>query len=144
MAGSDPSFNATDFRAQIRSVMAMAAPGVTSQGVSFYFPEQATWSNEDSAGQPWNWSATPVTNVPARTVTVPVAVEWSQGQFVDNPVGEFDSSRATLILLDQDYAQIQGATEVIINNQHYIIDREAPPIGLFDVTVHRLEIRAKG
>lgn len=147
MAKADPTgaFNAADFRTAIRGVMTMGAPNAVNEQVTFLFAEKATYAAEGPgpAQDPYDWSATPTTDIAARTVMVPVAVEYAVGAVTAEGMGEFDFTRATLTLLDEDYAQVEGASQVLIGGNTFTIDPPGGvPFGLFDVTVYQIHCSA--
>lgn len=145
MAGSGTSsgFDSAAFRTAIRSAMTMGLPSDTTQAVTFVFSEVAAYAHEDPNANPFDWTSSPTTDVVARNVQVPAAVEWGVGTIQGTAVGDFDTSKVTLTLLDVDYASVQGCDSVHINGVIYQIDSIGPPVGLFDVTVYSMYCTAR-
>lgn len=146
MAGSGAAsgFDATQFRDAIHFAMNMGLPDDASQRVTFIFDEVSTYQVTDPRQRPYDWKETKKTDVSQRSVQVPAAVQWGVGTVAADEMGQFDTSRATITLLDNDYALVKGCNEVLINGIHYVIEAWAPPQGLFDVTVFSASIVARG
>lgn len=140
MAGSNSAFDATAFRTAIRSAMTMGLPGTTSERATFRWTPDKTFATADGAGKPYSWGATPTTTTTHADVQVPVAVEFSArpAGSLSTVMGEFDTSRAVITVLDEDYADIVGADLVLLGGNTYEIEFVGPPMGLFDVTVYQL------
>lgn len=145
MASTNPAFNAANFRNVIRTTMTMGLPGATADRATFRWTTQHTYAKHDSAGVPFDLSASPVTTTTHADVQVPVAWEFQalRAASSDNAIGEFDTARAVLTLLDEDYALVAGADLVLLGQNTYDIEFVAPPIGLFEVTVYQLYCRAR-
>jgi hypothetical protein len=145
--GTPSGFNSADFRTAIRFAMNMGTPTDPAKQVTFLFPEVDVFAPHDPAAHPYDWSSTPTAvTSPARQVTVLAAVSYGGPPLVEGtPMGQFDQEKLTLTLLDQDYALVVGATEVLVGGVHYVIDPPgAMPVGLFDVTVYTLHATARG
>lgn len=146
--GTASGFSSGDFRTAIRFAMNMGAPTDPTLQVIFLFPEVDVFTPQDPSAHPYDWSSAVPTRVVSapRQVTVPAAVSYGGPPLVEGtPVGQFDQEKITLTLLDQDYALVRGATEVLIGGVHYIIDPPgAMPQGLFDVTVYTMHCTARG
>lgn len=144
MAGSDPGFSSTDFKSAIRAAMNMGAPTDTSLQVTFLVPGTAAYADEDRNANPYDWSSTPTSSTPASQIQVPCAVEWAAGGTEGTPAGIFDTSKVIVTLLDDDYATIEGVTEMLIGDRHYSVVAQTPPMGLFDVTIYQIHGAARG
>lgn len=133
-------FDAAAFRLAIRSTMTMAAPNATADRATFRWSPIKTFSPQDPAHNPYSFTEAPVTNVTHIDVKVPVAVEFSAPRLAahETPLGEFDTARAIITILDDDYALVAGADLVLLGQNTYEIEFVAPPIGLFDVTVYQI------
>lgn len=142
MAGSDPNFDATAFRAAIRSTMQLGAPSNVADQATFRWNKAKTFAQQDSTGMPYDWTSTPLTDVEQPDVKVPVAVQFTAGASYNNGVGSFTASKVVLTVLDVDFALVQGADQVLIGQRVFNILFYGPPVGLFDVTVY--EIHAEG
>ena len=57
-------------------------------------------------------------------------------------LGTFNTSRAVVTLMDEDYEQIKDADYVTIAGATYEIDFVGPPLGMFAVTVYQIHLRA--
>jgi hypothetical protein len=148
MAGSGVSlgFDSTAFRNAILLAMGIAAPSDVSQQVTFIIPETATFSPEDPGDNPYDWTATPVTDVAERSVVVLAAVTFGSTGVVDGTsLGAFDPTKITLTLLDTQQILVVGATSVLVGGTSYSIDPPgAVPEGLFDVTIYTYHLTAIG
>lgn len=137
-------FDAAAFRSAIRSTMEMGLPNATSERATFVWKEERTYQKQDPGHNPYSWDATPTTDVTHAEVRIPVAVEFSArpAGSLDTVMGQFDTARAIITVLDVDYALIQGADYVKLGENLYIIDFVGPPMGLFEVTVYQLQCSA--
>jgi hypothetical protein len=144
MAGTTDSraagFDAAGFRSAIRFAMNMGLPNATSERATFKWSTVRTFATADPAGSPYDFSSTPTASVTHADVLIPVAVEFSArpAGSRDTAVGQFDSSRAVLTVLDEDYALVAGADLVLLGQNTYEIQFVGPPVGLFDVTIYQL------
>lgn len=149
MAGmSDPRasvFNAAKFRDAIKFAMHLGLPDDTSERATFMWTPQKTYGATDAAGRPYNWTATPTSVVTHDDVQIDVAIEfhrYSAGEG-NTSVGEFHTTSVTLTVLDEDYALVQGADKVLLGGNTYTVEYVAPPIGMFDVTVYQVYLKAE-
>lgn len=145
MAGSDPRFDPNVFRTNIRFAMRMGMPEDATKGVTFRFGKTKTWPSGaalDQDGNPFDPTLSAIVTEPD-PVQIPVGVEFSQASPEELPVGQFVGSKVVLTMLDEDYEEVKLAKEVTIDGDDYIIRYEEPPIGLFDVTVHRFVCTSK-
>lgn len=140
MAGSHPAFNAANFRNTIRSTMEMGLPTATADRPTFQWKTERDYAIDDPAQNPYDWTATPTSTVTHADVQVACAVEFSArpAGSVDTPLGQFDTSRVVLTLLDEDYELIEGANRVVIGGNPYEVDFIAPPTALFEVTIYTI------
>lgn len=142
MAGSDPAFDSDLFRVSIRAAMTMGMPE-GDLTATFRWSEQKTFSRADPSGKPYNWSATPVTDVAHPDVTVPVAVEYSGQQIEDGTtVGVFSHGKAKITVLDDDYELVNTADQVLLGGKIYDITFKQTE-NLFDVGVWYLFAQAR-
>lgn len=139
MAGTDSRFNATQFREAIRFAMRMGLPQSTSERVTFRWKTEKTYSRHDAGGSPFDWTDTPTATSTQPDVQVAAAVEFSArpAGSRDTPIGQFDTARAVITVLDEEYAQVSSANQVVLNDSVYDIQMWGPPIGLFEVTVYQ-------
>lgn len=144
MAGSNPTFNAEEFRANIRATMLMGMPESTAERATFRWKPNKTFIKQDSGGSPFDWTSTPVTDVEHPDVQVPVALEFMRTtDIAGTALGNFDMGRVTLTLLDVDNEQVVGADEVLLGGNTYDVLFVEPPIGLFSVAVYRWHLKAR-
>lgn len=143
MKSATSDFSADEFRSGIRAAMNMGLPENEADRATFLWTTTRTFSAADSSGTPFDFTEEPIKTVKKDPVQVPVAVEFTgRGSSGGTPVGTFHTPRVTITVLDEDYAQIEGADEVKLGGNTYAIDFVAPPIGLFEVTVYQLYCRA--
>lgn len=137
-------FNADKFRAAIRSTMMMGLPNSVSERATFRWLPVREYPIQDRAANPYDWTDTPSVETLRADVLVPVAVEFAArpSGSQDTVIGQFDSSRAIVTILDVDYALVEGADQVILGGNTYIVQFVAPPVGLFDVTVYTIYLEA--
>lgn len=133
-------FNAEAFRAAIRSTMQMGLPNAVPERATFQWKVERTYARPDPSQNPYEWTETPSTTTTHADVQIPVAIEFSArpAGTVDTVVGQFDTARVTITVLDEDFALIEGADYVQLGENTYVIDFVGPPMGLFDVTVYQL------
>lgn len=148
MAGEDPTggFVAAEVREQLRTAMTVGLPNVVAQRPTFRFTPTKTYASADTAGRPWDWTAAPTATDPdpvREPVQVPCAFEVG-GQAVEyRALGALNPSEVTLTLLDEDWAQVEGFTEVDLGGNAYIFDHVDPPLALFDMDVMQVVVRAR-
>ena len=137
-------FNATAFRDAIRSTMEMGLPNTVAERATFRWKPERSYAVQDQAENPYDWTDTPVTEDVPADVQVAVAVEFEAhpAGSVDTALGQFDTSRAIITVLDTEYASIVGANEVLLGENTYTVQFVAPPVGLFDVTIYRIYVEA--
>lgn len=141
-------FDAAQFRDAIKFAMRMGLPDSVPLRATFHWTPNKTYSVTDPSGQPYGWTADSLTSVAPPDVLVDVAVEfqrYSSGEG-NTSIGEFQTTSVVLTLLDVDYALIAGpprADIVLLGGNTYVVDYVAPPIGLFDVTVYQIYLRAE-
>lgn len=145
MAGSDPRFNPARFRDAMHFVFQMAAPEATNERVTFRWNTERTFAAADPAGDPYFWDSVPLTQTTHADTQVDCVVEFAArpAGSRDSAIGQFDTSRAVITMLDDDYPDIVGADEVIINGNSYDIQFVGPAIGLFEVTLYQLFCEAR-
>lgn len=142
MAGTSASFDAAAFRARIRAVMEMAAPGGGRDGrlVRAAFGWDPTPVGGVSAGPdgvPFDPAAAEAVVV-REEVVVPCAVEYRDAADADTGLGFFSPSQVVVTLLDADHAQVAGCHWVRIDADRYDYRSTDPPVALFDVVVHQM------
>lgn len=137
--GSD--FDAKAFRDAITSTMLMGMPSDSEEQASFIFTNKKSFDVADAAGRPYDWSDAPSASSPPERapVTIPVAVEFiSRASLADGtPIGDFDTPKLIVTVIDEYFPQVKGASHIKIDNTTYKISYLAPPIGLFSVTIYQ-------
>ncbi len=144
VTGFGTGFDADAFRTAIKNTMKMGAPQDTTQRATFIWTTTKTYSRSDSGGKPWTKDATVATTTTHAPVQVDVAVEFIPRSTLagGTPIGNFETPRAIITVLDEDYTSIEGADKVLLGTNTYNIDFIAPPIGLFEVTVIQIHCSA--
>lgn len=139
MAGTDAGFDAGAFRTAIRFAMNMGSPNLTAEKATFRWTRQQTFNPQDPAHRPYNWTQTPATDTtPADVVLDEVAVEFATNRAGGGTaVGEFVPLRATVTLLDEEYAQVEGADMVLLGGHTYAISMTTV-VALFSVDVYQM------
>lgn len=159
-------FNEPAFRDAILNTMLMGIPEDPAERLTFWWRRDQTYAPDDPAGNPYDWTSAPVTDVagnpklrdpalklgatpaggiPDQSLQVPYALEFSaRPAGSSNTVfGEIDASRAIVTMLETDYTQISTADYATIGDSRYRIQFDAPPVGLFGVTVWTLYLEAE-
>lgn len=140
MAGSNPNFSPAAFRTAIIDAMNMGLPVDPAERATFRWHKQQTFNTVDPTGTPYDLTASPVTDTTPNDVQIPVAVEFSArpAGSLETSIGEFDTSRVIITVLDEHYPSIEGADEVILGGNTYDVNFVAPPVGLFECTIYTL------
>lgn len=137
-AGFGRSFNPARFREAIRATMIMGTPNAVEDRATFEWDVERTFEVADARSNPYSWDADPETEESTEPVQVPVVVDFASSYGVSGgtSMADFDATRATVMLLDEDYAKVVGAKRILLGGATYDIDYWAPPQGLFEVTIH--------
>ena len=144
MAGTNPDFNAAEFRDGIRFAMEMGADPDTSldHQATFYFPAQLVYTGPaDDEGVPFDPN-TSVTRVEPQPVQVPCAIEFRNDKGESLAWGAVNATHISITLLDEDHAQVEGCHHVVVGGDTYYYRSTAPPSGLFDVGLYVLHFAA--
>lgn len=149
-------FDEAGFRDAVLNTMLMGMPEDPAQRLTFYWERNRVYSPEDIAGNPYDWTSPPVTNVPGnpdipdptgtdQTLQVPYALEFAArpAGSISTPMGEIDTTRAIVTVMDNDHTKIASADYARIGDTRYRLQFDAPPIGLFGVTVWTLYLEAE-
>lgn len=146
MAGSDPRFDANAFRTNIRFAMTMGLPNTVAERATFRWTVVRTFAKDDASGAPLDWGTTATTTVTNPDVQVECAVEFGVAAAENTNVGTFDTSRAVITVLDEEFALLTVnnvlADRVLLGGNTYEVDYVGPPLGLFDVTVYQIYCKA--
>jgi hypothetical protein len=152
-----PAFDERSFRQAILNTMLMGMPEDVTQQLTWWWRRDQTFSPDDPAGSPYDWTQPPVTDVggnpnvkdevsPAeQQLVVPYALEYSprQSGATNTVFGEIDTSRAIVSLTDTEYEQIKTADYATVGNTTYRIQFKGPAIGLFGYTLYQMYLEAE-
>lgn len=146
MAGTDPGFDAAEFRSAIAFAMEMGMPGSSQDELVFRWKEQRVFGVRDPAGKPYDWTATPTSDTTITDLRLTCAFEFVSvpSGSVNTIIGGLDTSRLVVTLMDEQYAEMiaHGSDRkpdfVIVGGNTYELDFTAPPVGLFDVTIFQI------
>ncbi len=143
------SFDPVAFRDAIKFAMKMGTPNPTPNRATFQWDVERSYDIEDPNGNPYSWEKTPTAEVAYTEIQVDVAVEFISRSTMSglSPVAEFDTPRAVLTVLDEDWALVletntatprRSPDRVLLGTNTYNLDYIAPDIGLFDVNVYQI------
>lgn len=124
--------------------MQMGSPNSTPQKVTFRWKTGKDYLKEDIIDQPYDWTATPTATTSHADVIVDVAVEFGRltGSVTEeNAIGNFDSTRAIITVLGEEYALISDADVVLIGGDTYVLNY-VQPLALFDQDVYQIHCTA--
>jgi hypothetical protein len=152
-----PAFNEGSFRTAILNTMLMGMPESKAQQLTWWWHRDQTYSPDDPAGDPYDWTQPPATDVagnpklkdagpPAeQSLIVPYAVEFSArpAGSANTVFGEIDTSRAIVSLTDTDFEQVKTADYATIGDTTYRIQFKGPAIGLFGYTLYQMYLEAE-
>lgn len=139
--GSD--FSATEFRNAIFSTMQMGTPNRVEEKLIFSFDGKAEYDVVDSAGVPWDLNATAVSPGTERPDVVAVgSVSHIDRATTGTNLGDFDTPRAVVTMLDEEYLKVEGASAVSIGGDIYDV-RYVTVGGLFGVDVFEFQCEAR-
>lgn len=150
-------FNEAAFRDAIFNTMLMGIPEDPNERLTFWWRRDQTYSPDDPAGNPYDWTSPPVIDKPGnpklpdkgldieQSLQVPYALEFSaRPAGSSNTVfGEIDSSRAIVTMMEKDFEKVSDADYATIGDSRYRIQFDAPPVGLFGVSVWTLYLEAE-
>ena len=145
------AFDEDAFRSSIRSTMQMGMPSDPARQLTWHWDRDQTFDIPDTEGNPYDWTATPDTDVPGNVVeptgslVVVYAMEFSARPAAskDTEMGEFDGTRIIVTLLDTEFEQVKTADYCVFDGDRYRIDFTAPPVALFTVTVYSVFLTAE-
>jgi hypothetical protein len=146
--GLSADFDGDQFRNAIRFAMQMGAPPDPDKQAMFIFkPTGRTyWKNDvqlgstprlDRDGKPLD-PTVEVRLVEANTKSVDCAIEIIRADAEELPVGTFRQTKAIVTLLDAQYEEVVGCSELLYNGDHYRFGYEPEGLGLFDVGVNTM------
>ena len=146
---TDPSFGGFDaaaFRTAIQNTMIMGLPNTVSERPTFRWRPEHEYTVSDTGGTPYNIKEDVPTSTTAPVdVLINCAVEFISRSTLSGgtAVGDFDTPRAIIYVMDIDYPSVRTANEVLLGGNVYDIDFHAPPIGLFDFTLYIIHASAR-
>lgn len=120
--------------------MTMGLPVDVVERPTFRWTTQRDYAIDDPAGNPYDWTATPTETTTHPDVQVPCAVEFAArpAGSTETVLGQFDTSRIVVTLLDEDYDAVRGSDVILAGGNSYDIDFVGPPLGMFQVTVYQV------
>lgn len=129
----------------------MGMPPNEGDQLTWYWKREKTFDPQDRTKNPYDWTEAPATDVPGNpdepdgSLVVDYALEFSArpAGSIDVALGQMDTSRAVVTVMDDDYEKIKTADYAMISNTIYDIDFSGPPLGLFAVGVHTLYLLAR-
>lgn len=148
-SGFNVAFPSDEFRNAIKFAMQMGATPDPAQRPTFVFGRGARTYRKDGAvldpttvrkdrdGRPLDPTIT-WEDAPGARVQADCAIEITRADAAELPVGNFRPTKATVTLLDVDYAQVKGCRELVYLGDRYAFGYEPEAPGLFDVGVHML------
>jgi hypothetical protein len=147
-------FDEAAFRSAIGETLLMGMPEAVADRLTWVWERDRTYVPDDPAGDPYDWTASPVTNTAGnaaltdagaevQTLVVPYAFEFGVKAGQGTVFGELDRSSLIVTLMDTAYEQVKTADYAIIGDTRYRIRFEAPPQGLFGVTVWTVYLEAE-
>ena len=149
------SFDEGAMRSAVLNTMLMGMPENPAERLTFVWNRDKVFSPDDPAGNPYDWTSTPVTDRPGnpglpdtgveQTLQVPYALEFAArpSGSETTSLGEIDVSRAIATLMDGDFEKIKTADYARIGDSRYRIQFDAPAIGLFGITVWQVFMEAE-
>lgn len=152
-----PAFNESSFRTAILNTMLMGMPQDPRQQLTWCWQRDQTYSPDDPAGSPYDWTQAPIIDAPGnpkvkdegtpaeQRLVVPYALEYSSRQATSaaTAFGEIDTARAIVSLTDTDYEKIKTADYAVIADTKYRIQFKGPAIGLFGYTLFQMYLEAE-
>jgi hypothetical protein len=150
-------FDEARFRDAITNTRLMGIPEDPAERLTFWWRRDQTYSPDDPAGNPYDWTEPPVLDAPGnptlpddgldqeQSLQVPYALEFSArpASSSNTVFGEIDASRAVVTMLETDFQKVRTADYAVIGDSRYRIQFDAPPLGLFNVTIWTLYLEAE-
>jgi hypothetical protein len=123
----------------------MGSPNRVEDKVTFRWASKKTYPIEDPDKKPYDWTASPGTDVEHDDVVIDeCSVTLTQprvGTVLGTPAGQFETVRALITILDADFDRIEGNTNppdfALVNNVPYEI-RYITSAALFDVDIYQI------
>lgn len=146
-----PGINTEFIQDVLRQTMVLGLPEDAAMQPTFYFPDEGTWTNDDTEGNPWDWTQAPdtVTQV-AHTEQVLCAYEFfsplgRQGSF-QTEVGEFNPTTVVFTMFEDEYTTVNGFSYATIgaSSQKWFFRFWKPSNAINDMTVYEAHCVAQG
>lgn len=140
-------FNSVGFISAIKETMKMGIPEDENERLTFHWKSTETFPPLSPAGNSYSWDqedpGEPTPGVPEDSVQVDYALEIGGPNSTNTLLGTIEENTAVVTMLDEDYELIKTADYCTIGTSEYQILFQYPVIGLFDVGVHQLLIKAR-
>ena len=138
-------FPEKQFRDGIHFAMDMGDPDADRDTVHFHWDEVRQYAIADSNNLPFDLDDPKTILEPAFSKQTLAALEFVSRSTLSGgtPVGQFDSHRVKITLLDTEYEEIKGFDWLDISGNKYDLDFVEPVIGLFGVSVYILHASAR-
>ncbi len=141
------SFNSSVFIDAIKNTMKMGIPEDSDEALTFHWKATDSFPPASPAGNSYSWDqespSEPTPGEPEDSLQVDYAIEMGGPNSTNTLIGTVEENTAVVTLLDEDYELIKTADYCTIGTSEYIILFQYPVIGLFDVGVHQLLIKAR-
>lgn len=150
MAGSHGGFDSIAqppvdrIREALRRTMVLGLPETESERPTFYFERVNTWDRFDSEGNPWDWTAAPVSSSQKAPVQPVCAYEFfsplgRQG-IHETEVGEFQPTTLVVTLLEDEFQEVSGFTYLTVGpgSQKWYFRYWRPAYSIADMTVYQI------
>lgn len=151
-------FPQAEFEDATRQTMKMGMPENDDEKLKWWWRRDKTYSPDDFAEEPYDWTAPPVTDEPGNPdladtddgsdqyLIVDYAIEFSSrpAGSVMTVLGEIDNSRAVITLLESDFLRVSDppADYATIGDTEYRVQFDSPAMGLFGATVRQVILEA--
>lgn len=139
-----------DIQLALRQTMVLGLPVEDEQKPTFYFNPVVEWERYDTEGSPWEWDATPTSEVETSPVQPICAYEFfsplgRQGGFATE-VGDFTPTTLVVTLLQEEWEQVRGFSYVTVgpSEQRWLFRYWRPAYGLGGFTVYQIHCSAEG
>lgn len=140
-------FNSPLFISAIKNTMKMGIPESEEERLTFHWKSTDVFPPASPAGNSYSWDqenpGEPTPGVPEESLQVDYAIEMGGQNSTNTLLGTIEENTAVVTMLDEDYELIKTADYCTIGTSEYQILFQYPVIGLFDVGVHQLLIKAR-
>lgn len=144
-------FPEQQFRDAIRASMQMGMPESDDEKLIWRWNRQKTFVPSDPRGRPYDFTKIPVTDEPGNPegdaeddgVIIDYALTIRGQDETITSLGPINAQELTVTIFDVDWERIKDADYAQIGDVTYDIKFEAPPYGLFAVTMHDVYLEAR-